>query len=275
VVSNVATYLAQAGKQVLLVDLNLHRPTLARRFHLSAAAVGLTDLLARRSNPLCVERYIQATDLPGLSLLLAGTRKMSTGEFLQALTTTQLFSQLKQTSFDYVLFDAPPLLTVAETQILASSIETIMLVVDGSRTPRRVLSRTRQLLWRFQTTRMLGVVVNQSLWRDYADSDPYTLSQPTLESGEVQLRIEEVTLELPAVVTKLLPASLAESKLGESHLPDTGESERVNQSCSEPVIRPGLSLSGLTMSGNGLVRRVRSTNVMPSTPVTPEPFQHL
>ena len=278
IASNVAIHLAQAGKQVLLVDLNIHRPALAQEFHVPEQA-GLTNILARNGNPLLIERYAQATSLPGLSVLLAGTHSMSSAEFLRSLITTQLFSQLKQSSFDYVLFDAPPLLAVAEAQVLASSIEALVLVVNGSHTPCKALMRSRQLLWRMQTTRVLGVVVNQSSWRDYTDVQPYTLPQPVLKQSEPQLSIEEVTLELPTVtmlelpttIMKLIPASLPVSEPGESRLPDTGESERINQPLPERVIRPGLSLSGLTMSGNGLIQRTFSADAVPSTP---GPVQH-
>lgn len=275
VASNVAIHLAQAGKQVLLVDLNIHRPALAREFHLPEK-VGLTNVLAKNGNPLLIERYAQATRLPGLSVLLAGTQEMSSAEFLRALATTQLFSQLKQAAFDYVLFDAPPLLTVAEAQVLASSIEALVLVVDGSHTPCKALMRIRQLLWRMQTTRVLGVVVNQSSWRDCTDtySYPYALPQPALENKVPQLLIEEVTLELPTVTAlelptvamKLIPAPPPISELGQARLPDTGESERISQPFPEHVIRPGLSLSSLTMSGNGLMRRALGADTVPSAP---------
>ncbi len=273
IASNVAIHLAQTGKQVLLVDLNIHRPALAQEFHLSEQ-VGLTNVLARDSNPLLIERYAQATTLPGLSVLLAGTQKMSSAEFLYALTDTQLFSQLKQAPFDYVLFDAPPLLAVAEAQLLASSMEALVLVVDGSHTPCKALLQIRQLLWRIQATRVLGIVVNQSAWRDYADTHPYALPQLAPANRASQWLVEEVmpesptevTLELPTMVMKLLPPAPPVSGLGETCLPDTGESERIGNPFSERVIRPGLSLSGLTMSGNGLVRRTLRGNTVPSTP---------
>lgn len=266
VVSNVAINLAQAGKQILLIDLNIHRPALAQQFHLNSQP-GLTNLLARNSPYVPVEQYIQATEFPRLYALTAGTQQMSSSEFLLALANTQLFSRLKQTPFDYVLFDAPPLFTVAETQILASSIEALMLVVNGSRTPCRVLTRTRQFLWRLQSTRVLGVVVNQSSWHDYADTHPYALAQPERNSREPGLTVEEeVALELPTVAMKLIDTPVLLSKPEETRLPDTGETEQIGRTAPERVIRPGISLSGLTMSSNGLIRRNFGAGTLSSTP---------
>jgi capsular exopolysaccharide synthesis family protein len=273
VASNVAIHLAQAGKQVLLVDLNIHRPTLARAFHLSVQS-GLTDALTHRGALLPLEHYAQKTAVPGLSVLLAGTQKMNSAEFLRLLTNAQLFAQLQQTAFDYILFDAPPLLAVAETQVLASTVEALILVVDGARTPCKALGKVRQLLWRLQATRVLGVVVNKSSWSDFADLRPYALPQQAPAAGPAPLAGEEITRELPVVTVvelptmamKLIPASFSERSLTGESLPDTGESERISPPFSERVIRPGLSLSGLTMSGNGLIRRTFSGGTIPSTP---------
>ena len=260
-VSNVAVHLAQAGKQVLLVDLNMHRPAIAQRFHLKSH-IGLTDMLARHSRCLPLEQYSQVSSFAGLHVLAAGTRSMDSLELLRALTASQFFTRLQQTPFDYVLFDTPPLFAVAETQILASSVEALVLVVNGSRTPQRVLARTRQLLWRMQLTRMLGVVVNQSSWRDYVDTHPYTLPSSVREL-DAQLRIEEVTQELPAVSTQHL--LLSEPAPKQARLPDTGETVQINKTSSERIIRPPISLNGLTMSTNGLLGRAFDT----VTPVPP------
>lgn len=270
-ISNVAIHLAQAGKQVLLVDLNIHRPAVARQFHLNNQ-VGLTNMLTRDSKQIQVERYLQATAFPGLYALAAGSQQMSSSELLRRLTATQLFAWFKQTPFDYVLFDAPPLFAVAETQILASAMEALVLVVDGSRTPRRVLARMRQVLWRVQAARVLGVIVNQSSWRDYADTHPYALAQPAQRTYEPRLIVEEVTAEIPTVAMKLITTSLPSSGPGEMRLPDTGETELIGQPGSEPLIRPGLSLSSLAASRNGLLRRTFATDAVSSTP---PPWQDL
>lgn len=267
IASNVAINLAQAGKQVLFVDLNIHRPTLTQQFRLNRQT-GLTDLLTRNSRQLPPEHYVQATGFPGLFVLPAGTQQMSSSEFLRSLAATQFFSRLKQMPFDYVLFDAPPLFAVAETQILAASIGTLVLVMNGSRTPRKVLARTRQVLWRLQTTRMLGVVVNQSSWHDYADTHPYALAQARPES-EPRRIVEEATLELPAATTKLISAPEPVIEQRERRLPDTGETEQIRSAVPGYVIRPPISLSGLAISSNGLTRRVFPED---TAPPTPQPF---
>jgi hypothetical protein len=212
--------------------------------------------------------------VPGLSILLSGTQKINSAELLRLVTTGQLFAQLQQSAFDYILLDVPPLLAVAEAQVLAASAEALVLVVDGARTPCNALGKVRQLLWRLQTTRVLGVVVNKSSWNDFADIRPYAPSQLAHEASSARPVAEEVThelsavtiVELPTAAMKLIPAPLAEHSLVGQTLPDTGESERVGPPFSERIIRPGLSLSGLSISGNGLIRRTFNGGTIPSTP---------
>ncbi len=263
IISQVAMNLAQAGKQVLLIDLNIHRPVLEQQFHLPSQ-VGLTNLLTRRSTRLHIEQYSQASEVDGLHVLTAGTQRMNSAEFLQALASTQFFALLKQTAFDYILLDAPPLFAVADTQILLPALEAVVLVVNGARTPRRVLARTRQVLWRLQTTRVLGVVVNHSTWHDYADTHPYALPQPRSQRG-ARLFIEQVATDLPVQATQLLPSPVSSSR--QPHLPDTGEHEPVTPAeASAHVIRPMLSLSGLNMSNQGLTRRAFDRDVTTPLP---------
>ncbi|HEU5382644.1 MAG TPA: polysaccharide biosynthesis tyrosine autokinase [Ktedonobacteraceae bacterium] len=266
IISQVAMDLAQANKKVLLVDLNIHRPALAQQFHLQSQQ-GLTNWLVRGNKHFQIEEYSQASEIAGLYVLSAGTQRMNSAEFLQALTTTHAFEQLKQTSFDYILLDAPPLFAVADTQLLLPALEAMVLVVNSARTPRRVLARTRQILWRLQKTRVLGVIVNQSPWREYTDSHSYLLPQARQYEVSQQFKIEQVTTDLPELITQLppaLPAPQPVSVARQPYFPNTGETEPVRPTY---VIRPMLSLSGLTMSGNGLTRRIFDADI--STPVPP------
>jgi capsular exopolysaccharide synthesis family protein len=298
IASNVAMILAATGKQVLLLDFNIYQPCLAQQFHLKSQ-VGLTNLLARNSQRLPLEQYCQKTPFAGLHVLTTGSHQMDPSAFLRALAQVQFFPRLKQLPFDYVLFDAPPLLSVAETQVLAASSETLVLVMNGSRTPCRVLTKTRQLLSRMQTTRVLGCVVNQSLWRDYAETYP-SLSTQSPTPGPLSPEMEETTIELPTLLMQKVPApdSLAaryrhagpdtgETALAEmptlvmpqmpasppvvetrrSCLPDTGETVQVGSGTSGPIIRPTISISGLTMSTNGLTGRAFSEDI--HTPLPP------
>lgn len=284
VISQVAMKLAQAGKRILLVDLNIHRPALAQWFHLPNQP-GLTDLLTSDTGKrLPLEQYSQTSEVSGLHVLTVGTQRMNSAEFLQALITSQFLACLRQTTFDYVLLDAPPLLAVADGQILLPTLEEVVLVVNGARTPRWVLERTQQVLERLRPTRVLGVIINQSPWRDYADTHLYTLPQPG-KQREVHFLMKRGAVDLSSQPTQLLPVPAPVISPRQARSPDnqgieqvigplqpqwrdTGEIGPVTpEEAAAYVIRPMISLNGLRLPDRGLTRRVFETEIV--TPLPP------
>lgn len=161
--ANLATFLAYAGKRVLLVDADFRRPALHQYFQLDNYD-GLSKVLLELPShaPLKVEG--RPTEIPCLRVLTTGTLPPNPAELLQSPAIKQLVEHLKSVSyFDYVIFDTPPLLPVADTQILASYIQATILVVDPSKISRKMLVRVRRLLGKTRTT-LLGVVINKSQW---------------------------------------------------------------------------------------------------------------
>ncbi len=84
---------------------------------------------------------------------------------LQSPWVNQLLEHFEKASFDYIIFDTPPLLPVADAQMLAAFVDAVVLVVDAAKTPRKVLQRTKQMLNRTRTM-IPGVVINKSPWQE-------------------------------------------------------------------------------------------------------------
>jgi Mrp family chromosome partitioning ATPase len=70
------------------------------------------------------------------------------------------------TQADVVLFDAPPVLMVADTMVLASQVDGTMLAVRSRSTRREVAARAVERLDSVQA-RVLGVVLNKVQNRQY------------------------------------------------------------------------------------------------------------
>ncbi len=185
IAANVASFLAIAGKRVLLVDADLRYPKLDQYFELDNRK-GLASALLEMEAQSGPELYGQASDIPTLRVLTAGAPPSNPAELLEFPLAQQLFDHFKQASqFDYVIFDTPPLLPVADAQILAVYIPATILVVDASKTPRKSLTRARRMLNRTRTT-VLGVVLNKSHWSESGDIRRYLsgLYQPGTDSDE-------------------------------------------------------------------------------------------
>jgi polysaccharide biosynthesis transport protein len=166
---HLATFLAQTGKRVLLVDANMRRPALDHYLQVerSAGLAGvLHDMSCREERNIKVIDT-QATAQPRLQVLTTESAGTNPADMLQACSIDRLFDYFERAPFDYILFDTPPLLPVADAQILASRVPATILLVDASRTPRKALMRAKRLLERARTT-TLGLVLNKSQWSDYS-----------------------------------------------------------------------------------------------------------
>lgn len=172
VAANLASFLALAGKRVLLVDADLRRPALHRHFQLENHR-GLTSAFMESWVEPELELDDQPTFIPTLRVLTAGAIPFSPAELLQTPPAQQLFDYFrKMPEYDYVIFDTPPLLAVADAQIVASYVQATVLVTDVSKTPREALLRARKALSKTRTT-VLGVVLNKSSWPDYGGIRQY------------------------------------------------------------------------------------------------------
>jgi capsular exopolysaccharide synthesis family protein len=165
VVSHLASFLALTGKRVLVVDADLRRPVQFQRFQLDNS-LGLSRALEQVNTQISIESQIQATDIPTLYVLTAGIPTANSAELLQSPLANQLFDYFNKAPYDYVLFDTPPLLPVADSQFLASLIHATVLVIDVSKTPRKIVLRTKRVFDRTYTT-IIGVALNKSTWPEF------------------------------------------------------------------------------------------------------------
>ncbi len=129
VVQNLGIALAESGRNVLLVDADFRRPHLHRKFSLPNEW-GLIDLLCedRPLNEYPPESLGVFTGLPGLSIL---PNRLTSNNVPKALYSPRLRVILEtlMKRYDMVLVDAPPLLSVADTRIIAPLTDALILVL--------------------------------------------------------------------------------------------------------------------------------------------------
>lgn len=187
IAANLASFLAMTGKRVLLVDSDLRHPVLDQHFQLSNNT-GLSNAFLEMWARIEVELEGQPTEIPSLRVLTSGVLPSNPSELLQSQFAQQLFDHFKASErFDYIIFDTPPLLPIADTQIIASNVQAAVLVVDASKTSRKVLVRARHILTR-TGVRVLGVALNKSQWLDDNATNDYLGSiQPQRPSADISM----------------------------------------------------------------------------------------
>lgn len=153
-VSNLAVVFAQQGKKVLLVDADLRKPTMHHTFNVSNT-VGFTSVLTKQAKLM---EAIDHTEEKELFILTSGPIPPNPAELLSSKSMEQLVDEMK-TNFDIVLFDTPPLLAVADPQIIANQCDGSILVVYSGKTETDQAVKAKDLL-KNAKSKLLGVVLN-------------------------------------------------------------------------------------------------------------------
>ena len=158
---NLAYVCAQLGDKVLIVDSDLRRPV-QHTFLEMSNRFGLTNLLVR---DVSIEETIKPTTVPNLHFLASGQLPRAALGLLDSQRMRDLVKNLKA-RYDYVFFDAPPLMGVSDASILASEVDGVLLVVQYRKYPRTMSSRAKRIIENVGG-KIVGVVLNNiNIMRD-------------------------------------------------------------------------------------------------------------
>lgn len=154
--ANLAAALAEAGWRVILVDLNFRNPRLHRLFNLERDRGVTSALLATELN---LEEHLQETHVPGLSVLTSGLQPPNPSELLGTTRMKTLLATLKAAA-DVVVVDSPPATSLADTAILSTRVDGVLLVVDAKKTRPEIAKRTQIALQQVNAN-IIGVLLNR------------------------------------------------------------------------------------------------------------------
>ncbi len=155
VVSNLAVTFARASQRVLLIDGDLRRPKISRRFGIPNERFGLVDYLAGQAS---IDEILVETLVEHLTVIPAGSATPNPTELLGSAKMGDLIRQLRE-RFDVILIDGAPVLPVADSLMLAQFAETVIFVVRSGRTEKAVAQEAVKRLRRVGA-RVRGLVLN-------------------------------------------------------------------------------------------------------------------
>ena len=154
--ANLAVAQAQAGRRVILVDTDLHRPRLHRLFKLRNNACVTTALLAEHP---ALDDLLQEASVPGLRVLTSGPLPPNPAELLGSARMKELLVELTAVA-DTVVLDSPPATALSDAAILSTQSDGVLLVLDSGRTRRESARRSLEALGRVNA-RVVGVLLNR------------------------------------------------------------------------------------------------------------------
>lgn len=141
IAANMAVILAQAGKRVLLVDVDLHKGHLNQYFGLERAA-GLSEILA---GEITLEQATHKNILKNLSFISNGTPVVNPSTLFLNERLPQFLDQCSQ-QYDIVIVDASPALLISDVAVIGPNMGTTFMVVrDGVSTLAELTTAVKRL----------------------------------------------------------------------------------------------------------------------------------
>jgi len=153
-VFNLAVIFAQNDARILLIDSDLRRPSVHKILGISNR-VGLTNVLLGKTK---LEDAIQTTPQKGLDVLPSGKLPASAMGILNSPQLKELVEDVRS-RYDFVFFDAPPIMGVSDSSILASMMDMTLLVIQYRKYPQAMTVRARQMVEKVGGN-LVGVVMN-------------------------------------------------------------------------------------------------------------------
>lgn len=131
---NIALALAEAEHEVVLIDGDLRKPSIADYLG-TVGSVGFSTVLSAAAS---LDESLQKTRFPRLTVLAAGATPPNPSELLGSQAAKKILNELRG-QFDYVVIDTPPLLAVTDGAILATKADGTLVIVRAGETRREQL----------------------------------------------------------------------------------------------------------------------------------------
>ncbi len=152
--ANLAVVFAQQGKKVLLIDAEMRKPAMHQMFQMNNI-FGLTNVLTHNDR---FEKCVQQTSVDNLHFLPCGPIPPNPAELLGSNSMKELLEKVYD-MYDLVILDLPPMLAVADAQIMANQCDASILVIRSEVTKKEDAVKAKGLL-QSAKGKLLGVVLN-------------------------------------------------------------------------------------------------------------------
>jgi len=140
--------------KVLLMDLNFRSPL---KESIRGETKGLSDWFLENGFPL--KSILHQTTVQNLYFLLPGNAKSDPLRMQESIRFSELLNELKE-DFSCIVIDSSPLQYYPESNLLATKVDGVLLVVQAEKTRREIVIDTKTKLNSIHAN-LLGVVLNR------------------------------------------------------------------------------------------------------------------
>jgi len=133
---NLANAYVQLGKKVLIIDLDLRKPSLHHKLHIKNG-LGINDFITGKAN---LEQVITKFD-SHFYVITAGSKTLFYNELIQSENLHKFLTKIKE-SFDMVFIDCPPIGAFSDGVILSTLCDGTILTVETNKVDKRAIKKT-------------------------------------------------------------------------------------------------------------------------------------
>lgn len=153
--ANLAMSLAQMGS-VLLIDADMRKPSIAKRFDIPVFHPGLSNLIVGTEQlGECIHTDVRS----GVAIMPSGQVPSNPLELLSSPRFNELLNGLKA-QYDYIIIDTPPTQAVSDALVISQSVDSVIYVVKSDITRIKIITAGLERLFEAKA-HVAGVVLNK------------------------------------------------------------------------------------------------------------------
>jgi capsular exopolysaccharide synthesis family protein len=149
------TLAGRPGSHILLVEMDLRRPTMHEYLGLRHSNGGIVDAIL---NPALSLKDVVIHHPPfNLSFLLAGQSLTSPYDVLKLPRLGELLAEARQ-RYDVIIIDTPPLIPLADCRLIEQWVDGFLVIVSAHKTPRKLLEEALNVV---DPAKLIGLIFNK------------------------------------------------------------------------------------------------------------------
>ncbi len=142
VASLLAKSYAEAGDKTLIVDADLRRGSMHRVFSNNNDHLGLSEILDEGKN---WNLGVRASEIINLDTICRGRAGSNSYDLLAGKKMADIVASMR-TQYDRIIIDTPPLLGIADSQMIRKHVDGVLFVVRSDRTTQRDIATASEIL---------------------------------------------------------------------------------------------------------------------------------
>ena len=133
---NLAAVLAKSGKRTVIIELDLHKPRVYKRFGLEKQPTGISTYISGQST---YEEILSKTFIENLFCIYAGPIPPNPSELVLSDKMKEVIERAKA-DFDYVVIDTPPAGLLSDSVYLIQQVDASIFVLNTKSSSKKVIT---------------------------------------------------------------------------------------------------------------------------------------